>query len=135
MHVGHGGDLVVFAFESRSMAGLPPAALLRIEQTARRFNERMGLTGELRLQGQCFTLTVEGPAAVVLPLAARILADPRHRAIRVIAFTRLSARRFEAWNSMGFGFGVGSTREDLPAANLAFMPSAGRPALRAVAGA
>jgi hypothetical protein len=134
MHIGHaGGDLVVFALESRSITGLPPAALLRIEDSARRFNERMGVTGELRLQGQCLTLTVEGAAAVVLPLAARILADPRHRAIRVTAFTCLPARRFEAWTSCGFGSGRGY--DDLPAANLAFMPPAGRqPALRALAG-
>jgi hypothetical protein len=134
MHVGHGGgELVVFALESRSMAGLPPAALLRIEQTARRFNERMGLTGELRLEGQCFALTVEGPSGLVLPLAGRILADPRHRAIRVTAFTRLAERRFEAWTSSGFGSGTAANA--LPLAN-AFMPAAGwQPGLRALAGA
>jgi hypothetical protein len=132
MRIGHAeGELVVFAIESRSMPGFPPAALLRIEETARTFNEAMGLTGELRLQGQCFTLTVEGPSLVVLPLAGRVLADPRHRAIRVKALARLAARRFEAWTSCGFGDCNG-----LPAANLTFMPSARRqPALRAVAGA
>ena len=56
-----------------------------------------GLTGELRLQDGRFAQVVEGRCADVLRLAARILADPRHGAIRILAFRALPPAAMPTW--------------------------------------
>ena len=134
MNASHSAEeLIVFALESRKGADLPAATLIRIEQTALRFNALMGLTGELHLRGESFSLVVEGPSKVVQPLAGRILADPRHRSIRVTAFGRLAERRFGGWGSSGFP--LHDRWEDFLPANLLLMPRVGRqPPLQSVAG-
>ena len=38
----------------------------------------------------------------MLPLAARILADRRHQAIRIAGFGAIDARRFGGWETVGF---------------------------------
>jgi Sensors of blue-light using FAD len=94
--------LVEFAFVSRVSPALPPAAVLRIACQSWSFNTRMHLTGELRFAGGRFEQVVEGRCSVVLPLAARILADPRHTAISITAFRPLAGRRFAHWTLAGF---------------------------------
>ena len=97
-------ELVEFAFTSVASPGLPPAALVRLAHQAWSFNTRMGLTGSLDRQGDRLSQVVEGPCRMVQALAARILADPRHREIAVVAFGRLACRRHGAWTSRGFDF-------------------------------
>ena len=57
---------------------------------------------------------VEGRCADVLRLAARILADPRHGAIRILAFRALPARRYAAWTVSGFDLGAAPEAPPVP---------------------
>ena len=95
-------ELLEFSFESVA-SPLPCAALWRLARRATAFNTMMGLTGRLRFDGDRFVQTIEGPAAVVQPLAGQILADQRHGAIRVTAFGAIAARRYADWQDEGFG--------------------------------
>lgn len=100
--LGDTGELVEFSFESKAAPGLPAAVFLRLARQASLRNARSGLTGELRFDGARFVQTLEGPCDVVLPLAARILADPRHRAVRVLGLGASPCRRFQDWSVSGF---------------------------------
>ena len=95
-------DLVEFAFESRVNEALSQACLTRLARQTWSQNTRLGLTGELRLQDGRFVQVVEGRCADVVALAARILSDGRHSAIRVLAIRPLAARRHEGWTVVGF---------------------------------
>jgi hypothetical protein len=98
-------DLIEFAFTSVVPADLPRAVLPRLAHQSSVFNRRMGLTGELVLDGNRFSQVVEGACAVVEALAARVLADPRHCRIRISSFGRLvGGRRHGAWSVRGFEF-------------------------------
>ncbi|MFO1142793.1 MAG: BLUF domain-containing protein [Amaricoccus sp.] len=95
-------ELIEFAFESRAADGVPLAALLRMAAECRRYNIQSSLTGELRLSGESFRYVAEGSCQTLLPLVARILADPRHGSIRITAFGRIGQRRFDSWTNIGF---------------------------------
>ena len=97
------GDLLEFGLDSAAARGLPPSVFQRLARYTLEANPRRGLTGELRLGDGRFSLDLEGRADLLLPLAARILADPRHGAIEVRAFGRIAARRFPGWRVAGFG--------------------------------
>lgn len=99
---GRTQGLVEFAFTSKVVEGLPAAVCLRLARQAWNHNIRMDLTGELRLADGEFSEVIEGPSAVVLPLAARILGDPRHEWLRITAFGTLRTRRYSAWSMSGF---------------------------------
>ena len=95
-------DLVEFAFESHVCETLSPACLTRLARQTWSHNTRSGLTGEIRLQNGRFVQVVEGRCADVVALAARILSDSRHSAIRVLALRPLAERRHETWTVVGF---------------------------------
>jgi hypothetical protein len=129
--VAVGGDLVEFAFESEAAEELAPEALVRLARQSWSNNVRAGLTGELRLERGRFVQVVEGRCAEVLRLAARILADSRHGAIRILALRALPARRHAAWTVKGFEF-IETPEAAPPAvpANLSFLQA--RAAARAL---
>ena len=83
MRDGDRKDSIEFAFESQVADDLTAASFAPLVRQSWSFNLRAGLTGELRLQDRRFVQVIEGRCAEVLPLAARILADPRHAAIRI----------------------------------------------------
>lgn len=95
-------DLVEFSFESKVVGDLPGAVLLRLSRQASAFNASMGLTGRLVMRDGRFIQSLEGSADILLPLAARILADPRHGAIRTIAFRAVPTRHYSKWTVEGF---------------------------------
>ena len=97
-------DLVELAFVSRVADGLPSAVFLRLARQSWSFNTRKGLTGELVLGEGRFAQIVEGGCATVQALAARILADRRHEAIEIRAFSRIATRRHAGWTLVGFDF-------------------------------
>jgi hypothetical protein len=109
---------------STAAAGLPLAVLQRLARHTLEVNPRFGLTGELRFADGRFSLLLEGRGEVLLPLAARILADPRHRAIAVTAFGGIAERRFADWSAAGFGL------DEAPAGfpTLRFTPACAGPA-------
>jgi hypothetical protein len=114
-------DLVEFSFESKAVGNLPNAVMLRLARRSSAYNTRMGLTGQLVLSEGRFTQSLEGPADTLLSLAARILADPRHEAIRTIAFRAIESRRFSQWRIEGFD--IDGTGDSFGAA-VRFMPPA-----------
>jgi hypothetical protein len=100
--LGTTSDLAGLSLESAVAPGLPLAALQRLARNTLAVNPRLGITGELRLGRGRFALALEGRADVLLPLAARILADPRHAAIRILGFGAIAERRFAGWRAAGF---------------------------------
>jgi hypothetical protein len=106
--------LIEFSFTSRIARDHAPADLLRLARQAWGDNLRAGLTGVMRLEAGRMEQTVEGPAAVVLALAARILTDRRHGEIVVRAFGPIAARRFADWRAEGFGAAAGAPRGGAP---------------------
>lgn len=94
--------LVEFSYASKASEGLPNAALLRLAQQAWSRNTRLGVTGSLTFEDGAFQQVIEGPSDVILPLASRILTDPRHEAILILGFRSIKTRRFESWSTTGF---------------------------------
>ena len=124
-------DLVEFAFESEASEDLTPESVARLARQTWSGNVRAGLTGELRLQDGRFVQVVEGRCADVLRLAARILTDPRHRAVRILAFRALSARRHASWTVTGLDLLAAPAEGPQPTpANLRFLQA--RAAARAL---
>ena len=117
-----GTDLVEFAFESQAVDFCPVDAA-RLARQSWSSNVRAGLTGELRLQGGRYAQVVEGPCSEVLKLAARILADPRHAAIRVLALRALPARRHAGWVVSGFDLGLTQPPPRPSADSYRFLPA------------
>ncbi len=64
-------------------------------------NAVASITGALCLGDGCFAQVLEGPGAAVLDTFDRILADPRHRDVRLLEFVPIACRRFAGW-SMAF---------------------------------
>jgi hypothetical protein len=100
--LGSTADLVGLSLESTAAPGLPAAVFQRLATCTLEINPRLGLTGELRLEDGRFALVLEGRGDLLLPLAARILADRRHARIRVTEFGAIAARRFASWRVAGF---------------------------------
>jgi hypothetical protein len=80
-------------FETEELADLLQLALAN--------NARLGLTGMLLHAEGSFFQVLEGPAAVVDALFARIERDQRHGAVTMIIREPIPKRHFDAW-SMGF---------------------------------
>lgn len=89
---------VIFAYRSVLADDLPAAVIHRICREAQAFNDRNGLTGFLEIDGRDVDQTIEGPWSVVMPLAARILTDPRHGAISIKAFEPIAAHAHREWH-------------------------------------
>lgn len=88
-------------YVSRASAAFDNAAVQAILDASRRNNARIGVTGCLLYSGRCFAQMLEGDEAAVRSLAARIAADPRHEAVRVLAEGTRDERDHADW-SMGF---------------------------------
>jgi hypothetical protein len=94
--------LMVLTFTSRVDRAGGPGELLRLARQSWCDNTRAGVTGVMRLDGARIAQTIEGPVSVVLPLAARILSDRRHREIAVLALGTVAARQHSDWRAEGF---------------------------------
>jgi hypothetical protein len=129
--------LVELSYVSSASNGLPAAVFLRLAQHCWSHNLRAGLTGILRFDGSRFEQTLEGPATAILPLAARILADPRHQAIRIEGFRAIPARSFANWSCIGFDCDLDPSPAPIAEANLFHFPAAAsrRPARALAQGA
>ncbi len=92
--------LVAFAFDSL-LSSDDRRMIERLAGQVWRDNVARGVTGEMRLEGWRVQQVVEGPADVILPLVARILADDRHGGIRITALEAISARRYGGWSVHG----------------------------------
>jgi hypothetical protein len=99
---GHGSedDLMVIVFQSRLICR-DAEPVLRMVQQAWRRNTALGLTGEIRIMHGRVRQVVEGSACALLPLAAKIFADPRHTEIEVISFGSAERRDYRDWRAHG----------------------------------
>ncbi|KTT76264.1 BLUF domain-containing protein [Sphingomonas endophytica] len=68
-----------------------------ILDTSRRNNARDGVTGLLYADGRRFLQALEGEPHMVEAAFARIIGDPRHRAIVMLSQREVETREFGAW--------------------------------------
>ena len=88
-------------YGSRAVTAFDPDDLLALLETARRRNAALDVTGMLLYSSGSFLQALEGEADAVHEVYTRIVADPRHTALRILADTRVAGRRCAGW-SMGF---------------------------------
>jgi len=84
-------------YSSRARDDLMAGDLEAILESARRNNERLGITGVLILSDGVFFQAIEGEAEVLDGLLERILADPRHEDARVFRREPIGERNFGEW--------------------------------------
>ncbi len=85
---------------SRAATKLTDVDIRQIVQTSQRNNRRKDITGCLLYSGQHFAQVLEGDAAALDELVARIAKDSRHSGFVVVIDREVSVRRFPDW-SMG----------------------------------
>jgi hypothetical protein len=73
-------------------------------------NGRVGVTGALMFNDDCFAQVLEGPRDAVEATFERIQQDERHGAVTLLSFDPVSSRGFPNW-SMGF-VGMGPDAAD-----------------------
>jgi hypothetical protein len=86
---------------SQATHDVSPDELVALLGVARRNNERLGLSGMLLYSSQSFLQVLEGPAAELEATYARIRADDRHAALRLLMDAEVPAPLFPDW-TMGF---------------------------------
>lgn len=105
---------LVYASESRLVDANRRAELDRMLASARRFNDRNGITGFLLATDRAFAQVLEGQQDNVAETYGRIVMDPRHAAVRLLIEEPIAARSFPGWamgiaerdETTGFIFGL-----------------------------
>lgn len=97
MH-GMAQDLVSLSYKSRVRLADPGGDLVRIMQTSRVRNARLGITGILLYNGFHFVQTIEGPRECCKDLFERISEDPRHGDIVAFGLREIGQRQFPDWS-------------------------------------
>lgn len=88
---------LLFISDSLLQADERERELQDIVTTTMRNNGWLQLTGALIYSQTRFTQLIEGPAGSVDLMMARIMADPRHANIRIVARDRRRERRLPGW--------------------------------------
>ncbi|MEZ5225147.1 MAG: BLUF domain-containing protein [Acidimicrobiales bacterium] len=83
------------------------ASVEQILVASRQRNAEASITGALMFNDGCFAQVLEGPEDAVIATHERILADPRHAKVVMIAEQPVEARQFGGWD-MAF---VGASTE------------------------
>jgi hypothetical protein len=91
---------LVYASQSRLVEANRQAELDRIIESARRLNARHDITGFLLATTGAFAQVLEGDGETVAETYGRIVADPRHAEVRLLAEHPIDQRGFPHW-SMG----------------------------------
>ncbi len=91
---------LVYASQSRLVEANRQVELDRIIESARRLNARHEITGFLLATTGAFAQVLEGESATVAETYGRIVADPRHAEVRLLAESPIDQRGFPQW-SMG----------------------------------
>jgi len=86
---------------SRATEDVSPVELVELLTVARRNNEAAGLSGMLLYSSQSFLQVLEGEPAALAATYARIHADPRHSALRLLLDAEVPRPLFGDW-TMGF---------------------------------
>ena len=85
-------------YVSQAVRKMSEEDLRSIHATARANNEHIDVTGSLFYNGGWFLQVLEGPAATLSKLYAKIELDPRHKNSRVLYNEPASFRTFSRWN-------------------------------------
>ncbi|MBP6815284.1 MAG: BLUF domain-containing protein [Burkholderiaceae bacterium] len=93
--------LAQLIYASEASAPMGVGDIEGILKTARRKNRLLDLTGTLLFDRQFFLQVIEGDPQQLSDLYARLVADNRHKRLKIIQFDEISERRFGDW-SMGF---------------------------------
>ncbi|MCO5093450.1 BLUF domain-containing protein [Bosea sp. (in: a-proteobacteria)] len=88
---------LVYASESRLVDTCRSEELDRILASARRLNERNGITGFLLATDSAFAQVLEGAREAVAETYGRIGADPRHAGLKLLCEQPIAARSFPGW--------------------------------------
>lgn len=92
--------LVQLLYASRAVTPVPPDALVTILRQSKANNPRHGVTGVLCCSDDMYLQVLEGGRSAVNRLYNRIVADPRHTDVELLAYQQIGERRFAGW-SMG----------------------------------
>jgi hypothetical protein len=106
--------LVYRSRATRPLAGRPLAAMLN---SARRRNQRLGITGLLIAEDGRYLQWLEGPADGLAALMRSIVLDDRHEGVEVLTDVPARARAFRGWD-MRLGSGHAASEGDPPAFEL-----------------
>lgn len=90
--------LVQVIYVSEAADSLPPEEVHAIMDLSRAKNARMGITGVLFHFNDRFMQVLEGPAAEVRALLARIRRDPRHKGLFIVHEAEIDQREFGSWS-------------------------------------
>jgi Sensors of blue-light using FAD len=91
-------SLVRITYTSVAADGFQVADLRDIVAKSQRNNRRDGITGFLIYSAPHFTQCLEGEESAVKATMRRIVADPRHADVRLLASRRLDARELTDWS-------------------------------------
>ena len=83
---------------SQAVRKMSTEDLLDIQKKARSNNAPIDVTGSLFYNGGWFLQVLEGPAATLAKLYAKIELDPRHKNSRVLYNEPATFRTFPRWN-------------------------------------
>jgi hypothetical protein len=89
--------LVRLMYVSRAVPALDHDELLAIVRRSRADNPGLGITGVLCYSGGIFLQVLEGGRSAVNRLYQRIVADPRHTQVELLAYEEIAERRFAGW--------------------------------------
>ncbi|NYE63767.1 hypothetical protein FHW58_004998 [Duganella sp. 1224] len=89
--------LVQLLYVSRAHSGIDARAIDAILAQARQHNPVDGITGVLCHTDQLFLQLLEGGREQVNRLYGRILRDPRHSDVTLLAYAEVRERRYAAW--------------------------------------
>jgi hypothetical protein len=84
-------------YRSQASRAVHEVTLLPLLRKARLHNERTRLGGLLLYANGEFLQVLEGPEPALSQLYARIQADPRHYAVRTLAYGPIAERAFPDW--------------------------------------
>ena len=77
---------------------MPNTELKSLVERSSENNRALGVTGLLLLSGDHFLQVLEGPSNAVNSLFGRIMADQRHRDVRLLTFEPTGDVYFDEWN-------------------------------------
>ncbi|MGX1785116.1 BLUF domain-containing protein [Bosea sp. NPDC055332] len=88
---------LVYASRSRLVEADRRVELTRILETARRLNAERHVTGFLMATPGGFAQVLEGEAGSIAETYGRIMVDPRHGELRLLAQDAIAQRKFTGW--------------------------------------
>ena len=94
-------SLLQLIYLSQETAPLTSRELTELVAHSSRANEPRRITGALYYGGGLFIQAIEGYQSDVLRLYTKILDDPRHEDVELIAIRPIKERSFAAWMSAG----------------------------------